>query len=435
MMRRLFAITTAAAALATAFVVRSAPATAAPSVVSSFDTGVGSLVAIGFDPATGNLFVYPEHGADIMEFTPAGQEVTPRIPRPAAGTSNDFDLDFALEGLNVGGTAVPANSLLAINGDEEPDRLYALDKNSGSVLASVALPSLNPVGGAHHPGRDSYFVVDYAADELEELDANSGAVINSFPVTPAGAGAFDVFYGDVDVSEATGNVFVVSNYQTAKQQTIIRELTPTGTFVLDHNLTSLGINEMAGIALDGAGDAWLATRNGVVYKVTGLSDVPSECTTDPNAVCGDASDDDFEGTAEDDFMFGGGGNDSIAGGGGNDTVLGGEGNDDLSGGTGDDDLEGGAGRDLLVGDVVSTGRSMQAEGGDDDLNGGSGNDELLGQAGSDALAGAGGDDVLRGGRGVNTFSGGPGTDTCVLSTRQDRTTSCEKVRKKYRRNF
>jgi Ca2+-binding RTX toxin-like protein len=210
------------------------------------------------------------------------------------------------------------------------------------------------------------------------------------------------------------------------------------------------------------------------------------CAMDPNAVCGSGGDDDLEGTPEDDTIYAGDGNDTIDGGGGDDTIIGGAGDDVVLGGAGDDHLEGGLGNDTLSGDSavehpdaqgVSTflgpllqeeapagtdvleggagNDSLDGNAGNDTLNGGAGADsvlgsegndkidgaaandtasggagadKVLGQAGNDKLSGNGGPDVLNAGGGTNTLNGGPGEDTCVLTKKRDKATSCEKQR-------
>jgi Ca2+-binding RTX toxin-like protein len=431
---RLLRICLAAVMLAAGAVVAgSGPAAAKPTILSSFDTGLGPLVSVGLDPVSGNLFVYGEHDADIVEFTQSGTEVSPRIPFPRPGaTSNDFDLDFASEPLTIANTSVPANSLLAVNGDESPEMLYALNKDDGSSVASRTMYSgADPVGLAYHPGRDSLFFVEYNLDELVETPTNDGAVLNRFSLTPSGSDLFTVFYGDVDVNEATGNLLVLGS-DIAK----IRELTPTGGFVRDIDVSALNMGGMTGIALDSAGNAWISTFSGIVYHVGGIAgedDPPPECQSDPNAQCGGASNDDFTGTSGDDFIFTGGGDDRADGGAGADDIFGASGNDHLAGGGDDDHLSGGTGKDTLVGDTDTVGRMAEDTPGDDTLDGGAGADELLGQAGDDTLNGGGGNDVLKAGGGTNILRGGPGNDTCVV-TNKDTTKSCETIKKK-RRSF
>ena len=62
----------------------------------------------------------------------------------------------------------------AVNGDDAPDRVYAIDKTTGAQLASVALPIDDnaSVGVTYHPGRNSIYVVDsVSATDAGGLDA------------------------------------------------------------------------------------------------------------------------------------------------------------------------------------------------------------------------------------------------------------------------
>ena len=47
---------------------------------AGFCPGLGMLVGVGFDPVSGNVFVYPDFDTVIHEFTPAGAEVLPHPP-------------------------------------------------------------------------------------------------------------------------------------------------------------------------------------------------------------------------------------------------------------------------------------------------------------------------------------------------------------------
>ena len=441
--------------------------TGGPAVASSFDPGLGTLVGIATDDATGNLFLYGAFGDDILEFTPGGTEVAPRIPVPL-GASDDFDLEFTTGALTIGGTALSNNTLIAVNGDVTPDTILGVNKDDGSILATRELPTnYASVGLTHHGSRNTIFLIDYVNDVLIEVEPNGGAEIQRFTVR--GGGLFDIFYGDVDVNEATGNLFVVGNRQEK-----IREFSPGGELVREYDVSGLGIGEMSGIAL-GVGDtAWVSTVGGMVHQVVNLvpqEDVPPDrCTQDPDAICGDSSDEEIEGTPGDDFIFAGGGSDFIDGGGGTDTIIAGSGDDTVLGAGGDDDISGGSGNDVLMGDSSAVGRTSGTDDGDDTLDGGAGNDTLVGGGGSDDLlggsggddieagteddvvAGGGGgdditgqegddqiqgnggndqlngdagDDVLKGGKGKNKFSGGPGKDKCVSRDKRDKFSSCE----------
>ena len=237
-------------------------ASAQVSLVGSFNPGLGQLCDIGFDPLSGNNYIYPCFDTNISEFTSTGALVN-SIPRPGV-SSNDFGLDFAPESINIDGTIVPSNTLLVINGDDSPETLRGLDKTDGTVLAMLNLPSASAVGGAYSGIRDSLFTIDFTGSDLiREIDTSNGSQLNSFPSQPAGSPTFDIFFGDLDVNQASGNLFLVSDSQNS-----IRELTDTGTFVRDIDLGGIGIFGMSGIALDeGTDQAWISSTNGTVYLV------------------------------------------------------------------------------------------------------------------------------------------------------------------------
>jgi RHS repeat-associated protein len=236
-----------------------------PWITRRFNPGLGLLVAAGFDPATGEILVYDDFASEIRRYTPSGAEVLPRIPRPGT-SSNSIDLDFASPS-QIGGTIIPAGTrvLLAINGDNSPQTLYALDPSTGAILASLPLTLAGQsVGGAYHAALNTYFEVEWNTDVVREINLETGAVIRSFPVRPAGSPAFDLDFGDVEIDPATGNLLVVGSPQVA----VVRELSPTGIWIRDHDFTALGLTGMSGIALDEAtGRLWVSNINGNVYEL------------------------------------------------------------------------------------------------------------------------------------------------------------------------
>jgi hypothetical protein len=237
------------------------------SVASSFNAALGVLVAVAFDPASGNLFLYDDFAAGILEYTPSGTLVTPAVPNPGTA-SNDYDLDFLPESVNLGGTTVGANSLLVMNGEDLPlRRVYALNKDTGAILAQTTIPMSDPVGLSYHPGRDTFFGIDWTRDVVEELNPATGAVLASFPVAPVGAPAWDTYYGDIEVDQASGRLILVSSAQP-----IIRIMSTTGIFIADVDVAPLGVANMSGIAWDDANaTAWISTTSGDVYRLVGLA--------------------------------------------------------------------------------------------------------------------------------------------------------------------
>ncbi len=239
---------------------RSLKAGSSSSVVSSFNPGLGSLVGIAFDPSTGQLLLHPDFDPTIYKYNQVGTRVG-TVQRPGA-VSNEFDLDYLSEPLNINGNNVPAGSILVVNGDNSPDMLYAIDKNTGALLASMPLPGVDnaAVGVAYHPGRNSIYVLDTVTLQIQEINPATGAQIQRFPVVPPGAPNFAMNFGDLMVNPDTGNLFVVGH-----SQTLLREMSPVGEFLQDRDI---GVVGMSGIARDPtSGDFFFSTVSGTVFRV------------------------------------------------------------------------------------------------------------------------------------------------------------------------
>lgn len=241
---------------------------AGATLLTSFDTGRGQLVAIARDPGSGNLYVHDDFSAVINVFTAAGVQTTDSITRPGP-SSNDIDIDVLTIAATLGTTALPAGTVLVFNGETPPGTIYGIDPDTGVVLDSLTVQSVNqPVGGAHHPQRGTFYSVRWDVDLIDEIDMTSGAVLNTFPVAaPNAPASWDVFYGDIDVNAITGNLYIVSDAQAS-----IRILSPTGEWIEDIDLLPTGVTGMSGVALDpSTSSAWVSSRNGFVYQVGGVN--------------------------------------------------------------------------------------------------------------------------------------------------------------------
>jgi hypothetical protein len=253
------------------FVGTSPTARADLELLGQFNPGIGQLVGLAFDHANGTVWVYGGSDADLRQYTLAGAFVS-SVPRPGE-SADDFDLEIAPEAPVLNGTPVPAGTLLVINGESGVAEIYAVDKTTGAVLASLATAFgvSHVVGGAWHPGRDTFFLVQdnvpsSAANKslVAEVDPLTGAVLGTFKVDTVLPG-FVVNFGDVEVSAATGHLRVVSDDETS-----IAEFTPAGVFVEQHAYP-VGVSSISGIGLDDAGGgAWLGNTSGVVSHVGGF---------------------------------------------------------------------------------------------------------------------------------------------------------------------
>lgn len=235
-------------------------------LISSFNPDLGVLVAVGYEPTSDQLYLYDDFADSIYVYTTAGARVGGGLPL-AGIASNDIDLDFTEVSVTVGSTVFPNGTLLINNGESTPGTLYGMDRDSGLLLDSLALQtSGQPVGGAVHTARASFFSLSWDVDLIHEVDLSTGAATSTFSPAPVGASAFDIFYGDIEVDPVTGNLMLVSSAQPR-----IRVLSPTGAFIRDVDVSALGISSMSGIAWDAANRiAWIVTTTGMVYAVGGI---------------------------------------------------------------------------------------------------------------------------------------------------------------------
>ena len=237
--------------------------TRAAELLDSFNPdNIAAIWGIAVDPATDNLLVYGAlAGVNLLELDQTGNLIA-TLPRPGSN-SNDIDMDFSTGPMTIDGVAIPADTLLVFNGDDNPETLYALD-NVGNILASTTLASASLVGGAHVPGSNTVVTVDFASNDFVRiLDANDGSQLGFFDPGPPG---FDIFFGDIDVSAATGDLTLVSS-----SQNIVRQITQEGFCVRELDVNPFGISDMAGVAIDDSnGNLWISSTNGFIYHLDPL---------------------------------------------------------------------------------------------------------------------------------------------------------------------
>ncbi len=231
-------------------------------MVNSFNPGLGGLNGVGFDDSTDSIFLHPSHSTSIYQYDLAGNQLG-SIPDPG-DDGNDSDYFFTSHTVNINGTSVPADSLLVIEHETGVAQLIAANPITGAVLATVDLNFVTGqlVGGAYHPATDTFFAIDWSADVVYQFDGADGSLLNTFGVGPN----FDVYYGDLAVNEADGNLYLVSS-----SQDFLRVLDTAGNFVRDVDLSAVGVLDMSGIAFrESTGEVIIASTNGTIYQVDGL---------------------------------------------------------------------------------------------------------------------------------------------------------------------
>jgi hypothetical protein len=237
-----------------------APIDAMVSITTMSSFAVTNACGLAFDPAVNEVLVYTCSAADITRFSTAGANLG-TLARPGEA-ANDVDLDVTSAAFTLNGTNIPAGTLLFVNGESGVADLYA-----NSATLATQFGASHVVGGALHATRGTVFVIQDRVpggtdgNRVAEIDPATGAVVQSWQTTPM----YDVNYGDLDVCQSSGNVFLVSNSETT-----MAEFTPTGTFVAEYALPA-GSNDGAGLAIvDGTNTAWIGTPSGTAFLLTGI---------------------------------------------------------------------------------------------------------------------------------------------------------------------
>jgi hypothetical protein len=239
-----------------------APQLAGLTIKSEFVSGLGTLVGVGFSSSANRAWAYGAFGTVLQSFTRAGVTKT-SVPRPGEA-ANDADVEVAHVAFTLAGTALPAGTLLFINGETGVAEIYAQDPVSGATLATLTTGFGNShvVGGGYHAKRKTLFLLQdkvpggASASLVAEVSPATGAVLRSFQISPA----FVVNYGDLDVNKSTGNLFVVSSDEAR-----IAEFTPTGTLVQYYALPA-GVSSLSGIAIDDKrAEIWVSGTGGKIW--------------------------------------------------------------------------------------------------------------------------------------------------------------------------
>lgn len=227
----------------------------------------GGFCGIAYDADSALVWAYDCSATIIQQYTSAGTAVR-SIPR-AGESSNDADLSMAPAQIVLGSSMVPNGRLLFFNGETGTADIYGIEQGPGTIIDTLvtAFGLNHVVGGAYHPFRNTYFLVQdddaNTVDEnrVAEVDPATGAALNTWQFT----GIFAVNYGDLEISAATGNIFLVSNSQNN-----VAEFTPEGALVYMHPLPP-GVTALSGLSLDCAtGTAWACNSSGVIYNLGGF---------------------------------------------------------------------------------------------------------------------------------------------------------------------
>ncbi|GAC13017.1 Ig-like domain-containing protein [Aliiglaciecola lipolytica] len=216
-------------------------------------TALNTPVAIAADEYRQLLYVYAANTDSVSVYDRSGAV---KAPLPWQGESaNDADLDVAPVALTMANVALNQGTLLMINGETDNAEIYAVDPQTGIVLAQLntEFGSSHVVGGAYNPISKTFFLlqdnvpVNGQANQVAEIDPNTGEVISNFFFNQNDS-MFDVSFGDLEINSTTGNLYLVSNLEGR-----IAEFTQTGDLVRYINLP-IEVTSPSGIAINAAAD-------------------------------------------------------------------------------------------------------------------------------------------------------------------------------------
>jgi hypothetical protein len=239
--------------------------TSAALTLNELRLGLGLLRDVAIDPSSGALWAADNGSpAKINRIDAATGQVLSSITLTAAFGSTNFFGGLQVVGtggMTLGATAVPAGSLLLFDGQTNPDRVVAANPTTGAVIATLILTAnYDTTGGVYDPTTGHVFLFNrnVGPNRMVEINAATGAEISSF-VLPFNAGE-----AGLAINPVTGNLWYGSD-----QSTNVIEMSRTGTVLRTLNLALQGVDqgETAGLAFDAAGKLYVASTQGVIYKV------------------------------------------------------------------------------------------------------------------------------------------------------------------------
>lgn len=235
------------------------------SILTQFDpSNTAGTCGIAYNAPDGEIMVIGCSASVIDRYTEAGTFLS--SADVVGEGANDVDIDMAPADLVMNGTFVAQGQLLLVNGEVGVAEVYAIDEVTNEVIDTLVsgFGVSHVVGGSYHSQRGTFFLVQdiqpggFDRNRIAEIDATTGDTLRTFSLDPY----FNVNYGDLDISQVSGNLFLVSSEESG-----IAEFTPDGMFIAEHPLPS-GVSGLSGIALDNDLEgAWVCNTSGVVYKL------------------------------------------------------------------------------------------------------------------------------------------------------------------------
>ena len=255
--------------------------TSAPMTLNELDPGDGFLRDVAMDPGTPGQMWIADNGSPAklhLVNIATGTDVRAITLTSGGAPTTDFGSTNFFGGMQIvpvtpggqtsltlNGVAVPAGSILLFDGQTNPDRIIAVDPATGLILSTLVLgKNYDVTAGAYDPFSGNLYITDRTviptaivginpatgaevANTRFNLPVNAGEA--GLALDPAGDGSF--WYG----SDQSNNVY---------------HLSAAGAVLKTDNLATQGIDdtEINGLSFDNSGRLLVASRLGVVYRVT-----------------------------------------------------------------------------------------------------------------------------------------------------------------------
>ena len=195
------------------------------------------------------------------------QSITMTADFGAPYAYNHLGLQVLGAAMSLGGTSVPAGSLLVFNGQPNPDRVVAVNPGTGSIIASVTLDAnYDLTGGTYSAANGHLYITENngVGNRIIELDATTGkqvaAITAPFNIQSWSGLAIDPTTGHLWLGAINGG-----------DQLVEYRIDATGVLTelrrLDASLQNIRRNEISGLSFAPDGSLWVASTQGEIYKL------------------------------------------------------------------------------------------------------------------------------------------------------------------------
>jgi hypothetical protein len=255
--------------------VTTAGGTSTPLAVNEMNPGDGYLRDIAMDPTTPTQVWITDNASPAklhLVNTATGQDVKTITLTDGTGGTPNFGSTSFFGGMQIvpatmtlNGVSVPQGSILLFDGQTNPDRVIAVNPSTGAIISTLVLiRNYDLTGGIYDPFSGNIYILDRSVSPTQIVainPANGAEIAGSRFNLPFNAGE-----AGLALDPAGDGTF----WYGSDQSNSVVHLSATGTVIKTDDLTAQGINqnEINGLSFDNTGKLLVASRIGVVYRVT-----------------------------------------------------------------------------------------------------------------------------------------------------------------------